>query len=152
MQAIVATETAASGRPSFHQAIGQLLDIALSSPTSAQPANTDGQVWEGGGGGGGLELFLSSILYNFFFFFHTSCCFVGGGGWIVYLEYFLSLIFYYSIYNKTFFCTCFMFCFVLGGGGGGLGIFSVIIFFRFLFTHHIFLCLECVFLIIITDF
>ena len=46
-QAIVATETAASGRPSFHQAIGQLLDIALSSPASAQPANTDGQVWRG---------------------------------------------------------------------------------------------------------
>ena len=116
VQAIVATETAASGRPSFHQAIGQLLDIALSSPTSAQPANTDGQVWGGGGGGGGLELFLSSILYKKKFFFHTSCCFVGGGGWIVYLEYFLSLIFYYSIYNKTFFCTS---CFFFGGGEGG---------------------------------
>ncbi|XP_070182085.1 tRNA (32-2'-O)-methyltransferase regulator THADA-like [Littorina saxatilis] len=46
IQAIVATETASSGRPSFHKAIGQLLHIALSStdPESLQSSNTDGQV------------------------------------------------------------------------------------------------------------
>ena len=80
MQAIVATETAASGRPSFHQAIGQLLDIALSSPTSAQPANTDGQVW-GGGGGGVWNFFCHQfcIKKNSFSTLHVVLWEVGAG-------------------------------------------------------------------------
>ncbi|XP_076464247.1 tRNA (32-2'-O)-methyltransferase regulator THADA-like [Babylonia areolata] len=44
IQAIVATETPTSGRPSFHTAMSQLLGIALSSVPSAQSASTDAQV------------------------------------------------------------------------------------------------------------
>ncbi|KAL8624379.1 hypothetical protein ACOMHN_012779 [Nucella lapillus] len=46
IQAIVATEATSSGRPSFHQAMGQLLTIAQSSAalTPSRSANTDAQV------------------------------------------------------------------------------------------------------------
>ena len=40
----MATEPASSSRPSFHQAMGQLLRMALTSGSPGQDCNTDGQV------------------------------------------------------------------------------------------------------------